>query len=270
MTLINDQAPKVEVRARRGWITPVLATIGAIAIIVVVGSAVLHGVWVVLGGETTKTVSVAGVDALDIRASAAEFRVEFGNVTEAELHVTGSSDWTLERDGSTLMVRPQERWFGSWFGADEKAVLTLPDQLRKAELDANFSISAGIFIAEGDFDDLWIGMSAGIAHIDGVARTVSVRVSSAHAQISLSNVSVASFHANAGNLIATLSGSVPQEIEARASVGKIDLSVPDAPYAVTSNVSAGSFEPSVVHDPQSTNRISVNVSAGEVIVRPGR
>jgi hypothetical protein len=270
MTLINDQAPKVEVRARRGWITPVLATIGAIALIVVVGAAVLQGVRVFLGGETTKSVSVVGVEALDIRASAAEFRVEFGNVTDAELLVTGSSDWTLERDGATLMVRPPVRWFGSWFGAEEKAVLTLPDRLRTAQLDANFSISAGNFQASGDFGSLRLGVSAGDARVDGSAHDAEVKVSAGQAHLSLINVVKASLHVSAGQLIASLIGSVPSDIEVRASAGKIDLSVPDAPYAVTSNVSAGSFKPTVVQDSRSTDRISVNVSAGEVIVRPGR
>ncbi len=268
MTLTEDYAVPPGDPARRGWITPVLSVVGTIALLVVLGTAAFQGVRVFAGGETVRTASVAGVDTLDIRASAASFTLEYANVTEASLTVRGSSSWTLEREGSNLVVRPPARWFGSWFGAEEKAVLTLPLAMRTARLDALLSLSAGELRASGEFGILQLTVAAGDARVEGAAQAAEVKVSAGQANVSLRDVGEVTLDVSAGQLIMAMHGTTPQAVAVKVSAGKLDLVVPDSPYALSSDVSAGSFDYSIVVDSRAAHRITVRVSAGQVLIRP--
>lgn len=268
--ILPDPAPPAAPeRARQGWITPLLSVIATIALVVTLGGAVLGGIRLFAGGQTTASVSTAGVDTLDIRASAGSFSLVYAEVDEATLRVTGSANWTLEREGSSIVVRPPHRWFGSWLvGVRERAVLTLPIALRDAGLDALFSLSAGEFRAEGEFGILQLRVSAGEARIDGGAQTADVKVSAGKATVTLTDVSTARFDVSAGEIIAKLDGLAPSDLTVDVSAGSITATVPDAAYAVSQKVSAGSFDWSVRSDPASSHRVTVNVSAGSVELRP--
>ncbi len=270
MTIAPEQTLTESPRARRGWITPVLSIVGTLALVIALGAAVVGGVRLFLGGETVKSASVAGIDTLDVRASAASFRLEYANVSEATLRVAGAGDWTLERHGESLVVRSPERWFGTWFGPDEQAVLTLPAGLRAARLDAFLSLSAGELVARGDFGLLDLQVSAGDARVEGAARTVNVRVSAGQAEVTLADVEDAQLGVSAGWLGVTLVGSAPHDIAVEVTAGEAELRVPDLPYALTSDVTAGSFDYDVVVDSRSSHRIAVRVSAGQVVLLPAR
>lgn len=267
MTIAPSPMSPAPERAQQSWITPVFAAVATIALVVTLGAATIAGVRLVSGGETSASVSTAGVDTLDVRASAGSFTLVYADVDEATLRVTGSSGWRLEREGDSLVVRPPHRWFGTWFGARESAVLTLPTELREAGLDARFSLSAGELRAEGSFGILQLRVSAGDARIEGGAETADVKVSAGSAAVTLADVSTAQLDVSAGELIARFGGVAPGDITIDVSAGSADVTVPNASYAISQKISAGSFNYAVVSDPSAPRRITVEVSAGTVDLR---
>ena len=73
-------------------------------------------------GVISLDASAAGVTDVDIDHSFGSMRVRFDDVTRAELEATGmNSEWRLEREGDTLMVRRNVDGLGwgdwSWFGS---------------------------------------------------------------------------------------------------------------------------------------------------------
>lgn len=256
--------------SRPGWITPVLGIIGGLVLVGAVASATFAGIRIVGSGESTDSLGVSGITELDIDASASEFTLAYSDVDEAVLDVRGSSGWSLERRGETLEVRPPVRWIFGWnFGAHEQVTLTLPESLRQVALDADVDLSAGSFRADGDFGSLDVEVNAGEARINGSAEELSVEVNAGAAVLALSDVTEADLSVSAGRLDVDLRGTAPSEVRIDVSAGDVDLIVPDVTYAVSSDVSAGSFDPRVEVASSSPRTIVADISAGSVTVRPG-
>ncbi len=263
--------PPAPVRARQGWITPVLAIVGSIALIGVLASAVFVGIRMFNTGSSGESADVQGVTELEIDSSAADFTLEYGAVTEAYLEVQGSRGWRIERDGDTLRVRPPRSFFGFWgFGGEQRVTLTLPTALKSQGLDADFEVSSGRFTAEGDFGELSLKVNAGHADVRGSATELDVTVNAGRADVDVRDVSEAEFEINAGRIDGVLSGATPNAIGIDVRAGELNLEVPDDTYNVSSNISAGSFDANGLQTASaSRHTIDVNVSAGSATVRPG-
>lgn len=226
---------------------------------------------------TSRTADAAGIDALRVDVEAGRMRVEFTDVSEAELEVTGASGadrWTLERDGDRLVVSsPNDfRWFGwgGWFGdRGADAVLRLPQGLDG--LDAELWLSAGeLSTAGGDFGTLDVTLNAGELDVSGSARTVSADVNAGKGTLELDDVESATVTVNAGSFDARFAGSNPDEVEAEVSAGSLRLTVPEGDYDVTSEVSAGGFDNRIGSTPGAASTIRVQVSAGEAVLTSDR
>jgi hypothetical protein len=201
--------------------------------------------------------------------------VRFGDVAQAELEVTGSGrEWRLERDGDTLRLHSPNRWWGwggdwSWFGgwdSEENVDLVLPRELEG--IDADFTLNAGSLDVEGEFGELDAEVAAGSLWIDGVAQSVDADLSAGHAEITLDGVDEASFGVSAGEMIAALTGDAPREVGIDASAGSLELTLPDQPYRVTQDVSAGSLDNGLQTSSNARSTIAVELSAGSVELRP--
>lgn len=257
-------------RSRATWITPVLGIIGGVVLVVALATATFAGIRVLNTDESTQSVDVAGVTDLDINASAAEFTIAYDDIDEAVLDVRGARGWELERNGDSLEVHPPRRWIFGWnFGSHERVTLTLPESMRSARLDADFVLSAGSLRAEGQFGAVDLEVSAGDARVEGSARQLDVEVSAGRADVALNDVSKAVLSVSAGRLDVDLGGTAPSEVEVDVSAGEMNLIVPDVSYAVSSDVSAGSFDNRVEVASSSPRTIDVDVSAGSATVRPG-
>lgn len=195
----------------------------------------------------------------------------FDDVDEAVLDVRGKSGWTLERRDETLVVRPPVRWIFGWnFGEHETATLTLPERLRTAGLDADLDLSAGSLYAEGTFRSVDLEVNAGQARLEGLAEELDVDLNAGRADV-LMSVGQADLSVNAGRLDADFSGRfVPSSITIDVSAGEMNVTVPDEAYAVTSDVSAGSFDNRLDVASDSPNIIRVDLSAGTVTLRPAQ
>lgn len=246
---------------------------GAVLIAGTVFTGILGAVRTTAVHTDTLTASAAGLTAFDVEVSAAEVTVTYDTVTEATLTVTGGSgadSWRLERNGDRLIVAADRDWWSrwGWLRGPDTVELVLPVAARGA--DADVDVDSGSFTARGDFGVLDLSMNAGSLRIDGTAQSLMTDVNAGSARVDLDGVTEASLTVNAGSFDGTLSGTAPSDIAIDVSAGRIDLTVPDTTYALTSEVSAGRFSHELATDPGARNRIDVQVSAGAVILTPGR
>lgn len=257
---------------------------GAIAIAVFGGVALLAtgGTAAVAAANDASTpvdshqqIDTSGVTGIDLDVGGAEVRVEFGDVEQAQLDVSGSGDdrWSLSRDGDELVVNSPEMnfgwWFGDWFNDDQSVVLTLPDELRSKGLDADITLGAGSLDVQGDFGDIDVEVGAGALFITGSAETIEADLSAGRAEFDLADVSTADFSISAGRLEAELTGTAPKEVQLDVSAGSLELTLPDEEYDVRQEVSAGSLDNRLQTSPNARNSVVASVSAGSAILRPG-
>ncbi|MEV7610252.1 DUF4097 family beta strand repeat-containing protein [Microbacterium sp. NPDC089320] len=258
----------------------VTAVVGGIALLGAGGSAAVAATGSMIapteGSDAVLSQDATGIEAIDLDVDAGNMRIEFGDVDEAELTVTNlrGPAWTLDREGDELVVRsPESRfgwWFGSWFGDDQSAVLTLPDELRDAELDADLTLDAGSLDVIGDFGALDITVNAGALDVEGTASGLSIDMSAGRADALLDGVDAADLSVSAGDLNVELTGRAPSQTTIDVSAGSVDLTVPDESYSITQDVSAGSLDAKVDQSSGTRNSIDVTLSAGSVTIRPGR
>lgn len=265
--------------ARPGrWISILAIVLGAIAIVYALGGGVLRGFAAHASTSESFTADAAGLEQLQIDSSAASFEVRFGDVEEATLDVRTDGgpvqEWSLERDGDTLVVDTDRRWrwfgFGIMFGdrvGEEHAVLTLPAALEHDGLALDVDVAAGSFEAAGDWGAAALDLSAGNLDMAGSADSLTVQVSAGEARIDLETPGDALFDVSAGRIVGALTGEQPSAIVATVNAGSIELSIPDGEYAVTEQASAGDSDVRVVDDPNAASTIDVDVSAGSVTLR---
>lgn len=225
--------------------------------------------------DSVQTVDVEGIDSVDLDVNASSTRIEFGDVDEAELSITNGRGpaWTFEREGDELVVRsPESRWgwwFGTWFGDEEIAVVTLPEELRGEQLDGDFTVNSGSLDVKGAFGDLGIDVNAGSIDVEGEATGIDVDMSAGRADVTLDGVQRAVLGVSAGSLDVELTGTPPSQTTVDVSAGSLDLTVPDVGYAITQDVSAGSLDVKVDQSGSDRRMIDVTLSAGSVTIRPG-
>lgn len=248
----------------------VLAVIGGLILLGAVTSSILSTVAAASVHTSSRSVDATGVTDLDVHASAGSLRVEFADVDEAELEVTGSwgaDRWVLERDGSQLILKTQDMFWGTgwWFGGAGDGVLTLPFSVQGA--DADLTVSAGELFVDGAFGDLRVGVSAGDLRVAGAAETVRVNVSAGDADVTLADVATGEFTVSAGGLTALLTGDQPDTIDADISAGSLRLTVPEGEYFIEGDASAGSFQDQIGSTRGAASTIRVDVSAGTAVLQ---
>lgn len=235
---------------------------------VIVAGALGFGALAAIAGLTshsaTYRVAVEGVTSLDVDFSAGDMMVEYGDVAEAVLDVkdsTGVGEWDFRVEAGELIAASPSGAFGlGWFNRGGTVTLTLPIELEG--LDARLDIGAGSLDVEGTFDELIVGLGAGDLSVRGVATAVNAEISAGDALLALDDVRTADLTVSAGRLVASFTGDQPEDIRAAVSAGGLELVVPDGQYAVTDEVSAGSFDNNVGSAPDASSRIHVEVSAG--------
>lgn len=260
-------------------ITVLTAIVGGVALLSAGGTAAVAATGDLAnasGSDASYTVGVDGIDRLDLDVDARGIRIEFGDVDEAQLEVRNNPGraWTFERDGDDLVVRsPESRWgwwFGSWFGNEGTAVLTLPESLNDGSLDADLTLDAGSLDMVGDFAALGVDVGAGSVDIEGSATSLDADMSAGRADILLDGVDDVTLGVSAGDFTVELTGTPPTSTVIDVSAGSVDLTVPDVGYAITQDVSAGSLDAKVDQSDPGDRTIDVTVAAGSVTVRPGR
>lgn len=265
--------------ARSGASRPILigtAILGGI-VLAGAGSSAAFGTIANTQGVATATESreVTGIAGIEVDASAADFTIEFGSVTEATLKTSGgrASDWRLERDEDELVVSSPGARFDlclAWCGWEKRsAVLTLPKELEGKGIEADLNLGAGSMTVRGDFRSIDLDMGAGEAEVVGAVDTFELTLGAGDFTGELHDVSEADFGISAGTANARLTGTAPRSVTIDVAAGDLDIELPDDTYAVQSQVAAGDLTNTLRVDPGSRNRIDIEVSAGDVTIRPG-
>lgn len=245
--------------------------IGSLIILGGLGSAIFSAWRASAVTSDTLSVDAAGVTGLDIDISAADLRVVYADVDAAQLEVTGNAgQWRLEREEDEISVYTER---GGWFdfigmGDVDRAVLTLPEAFADRAVDASLSLSAGSITADGAFGDLEIDLSAGAITVTGTANELDVEVSAGRTVIDLADVRSGSIQVSAGDVEGRLTGTAPREFGIDVSAGRVDLGLPNATYAVSSDISAGNLDNALQTSASASSRITVSISAGNVALRP--
>jgi len=260
--------------ARSKAIVTWTAVFGGLALVGTAGTAAAASVSDFSRSTSEQSLDVAGIEGIDVDASAADVTVRFGDVTDAELEVSGGrGEWTMYRDDDDLVVRGPDSafgwWFGGWFGDGQTVTLTLPQNLRAAGLDAELDLSSGALDVDADFGELDIDMSAGALSVDGSATDVTVNVSAGRADVRLDEVTEADLTVSAGDLDVELTGSAPDAVSIEVSAGTLELTLPDTEYKVIDQVSAGTLDTRIDESSDSRHTIEVTLSAGSATLRPG-
>jgi hypothetical protein len=257
----------------------VTAVVGGLALLGAGGTAAAAAVGTIATSnraDSVQSVGVAGLESIDLSADASSMRVEFGDVDEATLAITNGrgTPWRFERDGDELVVRSPQGvfgwWIGGWFSEEEIAVLTLPESLRDAGLDADLNLNAGSLDVAGDFGILDVSVNAGALDIQGAAKELDVQMSAGRADILLDGIAQADLGVSAGDLTVELTGTPPALTSIDVSAGTLDLTVPDVEYAISQEISAGTLNAEVDEASSSRRTIDVSLSAGTATIRPGR
>ncbi|GAB2513114.1 hypothetical protein GCM10027064_08560 [Microbacterium petrolearium] len=220
--------------------------------------------------------SVAGVTGIDIDMSRGDLRVTFGEGDEVSLESTSTSgsDWRLEREGDRIVVADSAPfdwnigWNWGWIGDENAATLTLPASLEGVDLDVE--LGAGQVLADGVFGEVGLDISAGLAEIEGEADALDVTIGAGQAIVELADVRDVTFDLAAGHARATLTGEAPDRVGIEVSAGALDLTLPDAPYAVSTDEEAGQVDTNNLERSFDAPRtVEVQVSAGHVDLRAG-
>lgn len=258
-----------------------IAVFGGIALLGTGGTAALAATSDLTRVDEVQTMGVDGIEGIDLDVGASQVTVRFGDIDEATLEITGTNDrdWRLERDEDDLVVHSPDRGFGWWFGDglfsggwldDERVVLTLPEQLNNGQLDAELTLGAGSLDVDGDFDSLDVEVGAGALSVTGSAVSVDAVISAGRADLDLHNVQEVDLTVAAGRLEAAFTGTAPSETTLDVSAGSLELTLPDEQYNLQQDVSAGSLENDLQTSSASRNTITVSLSAGSAVLRPGR
>lgn len=221
-----------------------------------------------LSRSEERTLSAEGVRDLALDVAASSFTLRFDDVDEISLDVrdAGQGSWTLRENDGTLEVRSPDRGFFGWFGLHAgEAMLTLPLELEG--LDAEIDFGAGSFDAEGDFGALALDVGAGDVDVRGSASSLEMQLGAGSAELALADVRTADLEVSAGSVVAELTGTAPDDTRLLVSAGSLELTVPDAEYDVTSDVSAGDFVHNLRTSRGASNTLHAEVSAGDIRVR---
>lgn len=213
----------------------------------------------------TRAVSAEGVGALDLDVNSTSLSVRFADIDEATLDLRNATrgHWVFQREGNAIRVEAPRSFFFGWGRSNEgSAILTLPRELEDREVDVDLSFGAADATLTGAFGQLDVDMGAGALTATGSASALTVDVGAGRADLDLADVATADLSISAGEMVARLTGDVPDDVVASVSAGSLDLTLPEAEYALSSDVAAGDFDNGLRIDRTSSYRVSVEVAAG--------
>lgn len=225
---------------------------------------------------STQSASMDGVTGIEVSSSAAQFTVEFANVSEATLSVDGAdrSRWTLTVDEQDLVVRNARDFFGFCLGwcssPTDQVTLTLPKSFDAGTLDADFEVHSGSLTAHGAYREVSLEVNAGALFFTGGATSLDATVNAGRAEIEAARVKTADLEVSAGRMVTVVTGSQPREVSLDVSAGRLDLTVPRGTYNVRSDVSAGTLDNQLDTASSASSLIDADVSAGSAVLRSGK
>lgn len=271
-TLAGPQPPQ-QPRSSAQIVAIIAICVGGLLLLGALLSGIGSIAYAATRGSDGGTADASGVKALSLDVSAGHVVVQYADVDDAILEVTGGDgNWRLERRDETLALTNDRPWWalqGGFAWDDNRATLTLPAAMEDQQLDADFDVSAGSLTADGTYGRLDLHVGAGDADVSGTADDLRVDVSAGEADVRIDDAQRASLTIGAGQIIANLRGDELEDVRVDVSAGTLAATLPDGPYDVTSDVSAGSFDNRLDTSDGAARTVDVQVSAGSVTLYPG-
>ena len=222
----------------------------------------------------TLTASTSAISLLTVDSPSAQVTVQFGDVTDAVLEVRGdrANDWRMVTNGNELHVGKDAGWFRDGcfllcFGLDRTEVtLTLPRALGAGQLDAEFDVASGAFDASGSFRNVDFDLSSGTFTFAGAAASLVGDISSGNAEVRTEHTGSLRFDLASGALDAVVTGAAPRTTELDVSSGKVALTLPDAEYRYSQDVSSGKVTNELRTSPVASSSVDLDLSSGKVML----
>lgn len=250
-------------RAPRGGTVGRLLAMGALIGGIMLGGSLLipthesHDAWDVAAGTVSAVdIDVAAGDLTIERSSdgAVHFHEDvrrrgFGRGTEHAVH------------GSTLTIDTGASMIPGLGGGRARYILALPDGMALKVHQA-----AGAASLTGSFSTVAVEVSAGdLQGTDVDAKEFAAEVSAGSLTLANVDADVVTLTQSAGDARVGFEAA-PDRLVVSVSAGKTTLTLPDEPYAVTQQASAGEVRVGVRTDATSPHTIKVDLSAGTVIL----
>jgi len=256
----------------------VSAVIGGVVLLAVGGAALLAVTQSLFRPESsahqTLSVPTDGVTQLSVDSHSAHVTVQFDDVPEAVLDVSGerASDWRLTNRHGELKVDKDTWWLGGFcfiacWGDRTDVTLTLPEDLNDGRMDAGFDIASGEVSATGRFDALEIDLASGSIDFDGSARTFNGGVASGDARLAVDSPDEFRVDVASGNVEAAVTGSTPRSVEVDIASGDVQLTLPDAEYRYSQDIASGNVRNDLRTSPTAKASVDVKVASGNVTLR---
>ncbi|WRS30887.1 hypothetical protein U6G28_04165 [Actinomycetaceae bacterium MB13-C1-2] len=221
-------------------------------------------------------VDVSGVEEVELKAAAADFRIGFADVSTAVLSVEGEEAdyWTLSREANLLKISSGPRRPLSGAGAKllagvkTNAVLTLPQALNDGRLVLELDIAACKFHGAGAFLAVEADLAASEFDLAAQVQEARIGLAAGKARVLLENTAKVELKIAAGSLSGWLKGGAPSFLRVEVATGSADLIVPPVPYRVKKGSVLGSTDLRVKEDASSPSMIDIEVAVGQVSIEP--
>ncbi len=245
-------------------------------------------------------VEAVGVTNFLVVTDDVDFELRFARVERVVLEVSGTSEpWTLERFGESIRVQAPDlrtRSDGNGEATDDPTTdeiddstpedssdpqtensgqptvtLTLPDWLYEHRLSGTIQIHGGTFATQGEFMDLSVTMTDGVADISGWTDYIAVDMSGGTANMSLKDVAEAWVEVSGQ---AVLTGEFkdlqPSMVTLQGIGGSVDLTLPNTePYQMGVDNLHGILTNNLDIDDVSPYYVDATIAGGEVVLRQG-
>lgn len=229
-------------------------------------------------GQVTQTVDVSEVTSLDLDIEAAAFNLQFADVAEAQLEVSGprADAWVLGVEGTELTVETPDRGLvsgcfvncGSGAFGGATATLTLPQWMDDEQsLNVEASLQGGTLTAVGTYRGFDVDVEAGELRLDGSARSLSLDLEAGKANVVLADVAALDLGVEAGSAKLELTGKLPDRVDIEASTGSAVLRLPAGDYRVDEQSELGKIDNRLTVDQESKHVVSVRAEAAQVTLR---
>lgn len=263
---MTEPQSKPATRPHRG-----LLVVAALAAVGLIGGGALQSLgWFTGGGryEQASVVSpVAQAQQLTVHSASGDVLVSPS--PDGDVHVLARVTYRSEKpeliqESTASGVLLDNRCAGGWWFASCSVdyEVQVPPAFA-VDVDAS---SGGVVVRAVD-GPVVVDVSSGDIEVQDVTAELSLRTSSGEVSGSGVRSQIVRAETSSGDIRLELA-TAPQELDAVASSGEIDIAVPGTEaYRVAATTSAGEEQVDVRQDPSSTRSISATSSSGDVTVR---
>lgn len=258
----------------------VLLVVGSIILVVVLVGAVLRITFSLNQEDTSGDFRVTQqFDAIDLRASAADVRIDYQDVSQPELRFDqGDANLRFEHSvsGGELLIEvrtPGWGWWGwdfgewGWWG-DRPATLlvVLPESQESEGIALTLDSTAGNMDVFGEFGDIQLESTAGDVQLRGGAESVEIRTTAGDVRLTdFSLTGPFRSESTAGDVRFEFL-TLPARMDVQSTAGDVEVELPKGSYRIDTDTTAGEILQNVSSDANSDRVYRFETTAGDIAI----